>query len=121
MGSCLVIHLVNREKFDPILESASPFVGFSIQKYSKDRITNSKVNFDKFDYHANFEIEGSEAQFKEEFKFKDGKTRRQIHKLRMPTMDEVVATVERSGFTYKQFIDLTPIGYEYQYLFCFVK
>ena len=39
----------------------------------------------------------------------------------MPTMDEVVATVERAGFTYKQFIDLTPIGYEYQYLFCFVK
>jgi hypothetical protein len=39
----------------------------------------------------------------------------------MPTMDETVAIVERAGFTYKQFIDLTPIGYEYQYLFCFVK
>lgn len=121
MGSCLVIHLVNRDKFDPILESASPFVGFSLQKYSKDRITQSKVSFDKFDYFANFELEGSEAHFKEEFKFKDGKVRRQIHRLRMPTMDETVAIVERCGFTYKQFIDLTPIGYEYQYLFCFVK
>jgi ubiquinone/menaquinone biosynthesis C-methylase UbiE len=121
MGSCLIIHLVNREKFDPILESASPFVAFSMQKYAKDRITNSKVAFDKFDYVANFEAEGSDAQFKEEFKFKDGKTRRQIHRLRMPTMDETVAIVERAGFTYKQFIDLTPIGYEYQYLFCFVK
>lgn len=121
MGSCLVIHLVNREKFDPILESASPFTAFSVQKYSKERVTRSNVNFDKFDYSANFELEGSDAQFKEEFKFKDGKIRRQIHRLRIPTMDEVIATVERAGFTYKQFIDLTPIGYEYQYLFCFVK
>jgi len=29
--------------------------------------------------------------------------------------------VEENGFTYKQLIDLTPIGYEYQYLFCFVR
>lgn len=121
MGSCLIIHLVNRDKFDPILESASPFVAFSMQKYAKDRITQSKVNFDKFEYEANFELEENDAQFKEIFSFKDGKTRKQIHRLRMPTMDEVVATVERAGFTYKQFIDLTPVGYEYQYLFCFVK
>ena len=121
MGSCLVIHLVNRDKFDPILESASPFMAFSVQKYSKERMTQSKVAFDKFDYLANFELEGSDGQFKEEFKFKNGKSRRQIHRLRIPTMDEVVNLVEGAGFTYKQFIDLTPIGYEYQYLFCFVK
>lgn len=120
-GSCLVIHIVNREKFDPILESASPFVAFSVQKYSKERVMKSKVAFDKFDYEAEFDIDGNQAKFREDFLFKDGKRRRQIHTLRMPTMDAVVSEVEGAGFKYKQFIDLTSIGYEYQYLFCFVR
>ena len=120
-GGCLVIHLVNREKFDPILESASPFVAFSVQKYSKERITRSRVASDKFEYEANFDIHGANAEFREEFKFKNKKLRRQVHKLSMPTMDQVVRTAENCGFVYKQFIDLTALGYEYQYLFCFVR
>jgi len=120
-GGCLVLHLVNREKFDPILEAASPFVAFSVQKYSKERVTKSKVVFDKFTYEADFQLEGAQAEFREHFKFKDGKERKQVHHLRMPTMEEVVAEAEQNGFLYKQFIDLTPIGYEYQYLFCFVR
>lgn len=120
-GGCLVIHLVNREKFDPILESASPFVAFSVQKYSKERVKQSKVTFDKFTYSAEFNHEGALAEFREEFKFKNGKLRRQVHNLKMPRMEEVVALAEANGFKYKQFIDLTAIGYEYQYLFCFVR
>ena len=121
-GGCLVIHLVNREKFDPILESASPFVGFSVQKYAKDRrITDSKVAFDKFDYTASFNHEGAHAEFREVFKFKNGKMRRQVHRMNIPRMEEVVSRAEANGFVYKQFIDLMAIGYEYQYLFCFVR
>jgi len=120
-GGCLVIHLVNREKFDPILEAANPFVAFSVQKYSKERVTKSKVTFDKFDYEGNFDVEGDRADFREEFKFKNGKLRRQTHKLRMPKMDDVISKAEANGFLYKQYIDLTSIGYEYQYLFCFVR
>ena len=120
-GGCLVIHLVNREKFDPILESANPFVAFSPQKYAKDRITRSNVTFDKFKYTAEFDHEGDDAEFKEMFKFKNGKTRKQVHKLKMYTMEAIVQAAESAGFKYKQFIDMTPIGYEYQYLFCFVR
>ena len=121
-GGCFVVHLVNREKFDPILEAASPFVAFSVQKYSKERITRSKVTFDKFEYEADFSLDDNRSEFREEFRFKDTKKmRRQVHHLRMPKMDEIVSEIEANGFTYKQFIDLTPIGYEYQYLFCFVR
>jgi SAM-dependent methyltransferase len=120
-GGCLVIHLVNREKFDPILESASPFLAFSVQKYSKDRVTHSKVSFDKFDYEADFNLDGSKAQFTEVFKFADGRKRKQVHTLRMPTMAQIVSEVESAGFKYKQYIDMTSIGYEYQYLFCFTR
>jgi ubiquinone/menaquinone biosynthesis C-methylase UbiE len=120
-GGCLVIHVVNREKFDPILEAASPFVAFSVQKYSKERVTHSKVSFDKFDYEADFSLDGGRAEFREDFVFADGKRRRQVHTLRMPTMAQIVSEVEGSGFKYKKYIDLTSIGYEYQYLFCFVR
>ena len=120
-GGCLVIHLVNREKFDPILESASPFVGFSIQKYNKERVRHSNVVFDKFEYEAEFILEGERAEFHENFRFKDGKKRKQVHTMRMPRMESVVGRAEANGFTYKQYIDMTAIGYEYQYLFCFVR
>lgn len=120
-GGCLVVHLVNREKFDPILEAASPFTAFSVQKYSKERVTRSKVTFDKFTYEADFNLEGEMAEFKEEFRFKNGKLRRQTHLLRMPTMESIVTVAEQNGFVFKQFIDLTAIGYEYQYLFCFIR
>jgi SAM-dependent methyltransferase len=56
-GGGLVVHLVNRYKFDPVLEPASPFPAFSVQKYSRKRITKSKVAFDKFEYEADFRIE----------------------------------------------------------------
>ena len=120
-GGGLVIHLVNRDKFDPILESASPFVAFSVQKYTKERIKKSTVSFDKFDYTANFELEGNRGEFQEEFKFKNGTRRKQVHTFRMPKMEEIVSKAESNGFVYKQFVDLTAIGYEYQYLFCFVR
>ncbi|NBQ48457.1 MAG: class I SAM-dependent methyltransferase [Sphingobacteriia bacterium] len=103
------------------LESASPFVAFSVQKYAKERITRSKVAFDKFDYEADFDIQGQNAEFREEFKFKTGKVRRQVQRMVIPTMEQVVGIAEQNGFTYKQFMDLTAIGYEYQFLFCFVR
>jgi SAM-dependent methyltransferase len=45
-GGKLAIEVVNKYKFDPLLEAASPFVGTTIQKYVKKRVTKSKVEFD---------------------------------------------------------------------------
>jgi len=120
-GGGFVVHVVNRDKFDPILESASPFMAFSLQKYAKKRITKSTVMFDKFEYTAEFSSQDNEALFEETFKFKDGKTRKNFHNLHMPVMEKIVHDIEQAGFIYKEFIDLTPIGYEYQYLFCFLR
>jgi SAM-dependent methyltransferase len=120
-GGGFVVHLVNRDKFDPILEAASPFLAFSVQKYAKKRVTKSKVSFDKFDYTAEFNLQDNHAEFNETFVFKDGKVRRNKHDLLMPTMESIVREIEAAGFTYKEYVDLTPIGYEYQYLFCFVR
>lgn len=124
-GGQLIIHLVNPEKFDPILNPASPFPGFSVQKYSKKRITKSNVYFNNFEYEGifNLDIENNEAQFIETFKFKDPNKldRTQKHKLYIPSIPKMVEVIKKAGFEYKKNIDLVICGYEYQYLYFFTK
>lgn len=118
-GGEIAIEVVNKYKFDPMLESASPLVGFSMQKYSKKRLTESKVVFDKFTYTGRFDLYDPAAEFTETFRFKDGKLRRQKHKLTMPTMEELVKMGQAAGWTYVKFTDLIVVGFEYSYLLYF--
>jgi SAM-dependent methyltransferase len=120
-GGVFVCHIVNKLKFDPILESASPFVGFSVQKYADERVTKSEVNFEEFDYQGDFQLHGSRAVYEELFKFRDGRVRRHEQRVWMPNIDAMTAEIEAVGFKYAHHVDLTPIGYEYQYLFFFQK
>jgi SAM-dependent methyltransferase len=118
-GGELAVEVVNKYKFDPMLESASPFLGFSLQKYSKKRITESKVTFDKFEYTGRFDLYDPTAEFSETFRFKDGKVRRQKHKLTMPTMEEIVKMGQAAGWTYVKYLDLVMVGFEYSYILFF--
>lgn len=118
-GGEMVVEVVNKYKFDPLLESASPLAGFSLQKYAKKRLTESKVTFDKFDYTGRFDLYDPNAEFIETFRFKDGKIRRQKHKLTMPTMEEIVKMGQAAGWTYVKYIDLVSVGFEYSYLLFF--
>ena len=52
----LIIHLVNREKFDPILDKANPISAVSVQKYAKERITTSTIKFGDFLYKAKLQL-----------------------------------------------------------------
>jgi NRAMP (natural resistance-associated macrophage protein)-like metal ion transporter len=121
IGGCFVVQVVNREKFDPILESASPFLGFSVQKYSKERIRKSKVVFDKFDYEAEFILSDPKAEFYETFRFKNGHVRRQKHEFGMPNIEAIVQMGKRAGWKYVGYQDLNPLGFEYGYLLLFEK
>ena len=118
-GGKLAIEVVNKHKFDPMLESAAPWMAFSLQKYSKERVTKSKVTFNKFEYEAHFDLEDPTAEFRETFRFKDGKVRRQRHRLQMPDIKEIVKTAQVAGWKYDNNIDLTPIGFEYAYMLMF--
>ncbi len=118
-GGMIAIEVVNKYKFDPMLDAAAPWMGFSLQKYSKERVTTSKVNFDKFDYEAKFDLIDPIAEFRETFRFKDGSVRRQKHIFYMPPIEEIVKTAQVAGWEYKSYIDLTTIGFEYAYLLLF--
>jgi SAM-dependent methyltransferase len=120
-GGVFFCHVVNKHKFDPVLESASPFVGFSVQKYSDERITQSNVTFEEFEYKGDFQISGSRAVYEEVFNFKNGEVRQHEQQLWMPDIDVLVSEIEGVGFKYTEHQDLTAIGYEYNYIFVFQK
>ena len=120
-GGMIAVEVVNKYKFDPILESASPFIAFSLQKYSKDRIMKSKVTFDKFEYEAEFTLTDPKAEFYETFRFKNNHVRRQKHTFYMPTLEQVVSMAKLSGWKYIGFQDLNTVGFEYSYLLTFEK
>jgi len=118
-GGRLAVEVVNKHKFDPMLESASPWMGFSLQKYSDERVTESKVTFDKFEYTGKFELTDPKAEFRETFKFKDGKVRKQRHRFTMPDIAQIVKSAQAAGWVYTKFTDLTVIGFEYAFLLSF--
>ena len=118
-GGSLAIEVVNKHKFDPILDSCNPWVGISPQKYVKDRLTRSSVVFDTFEYEAAFELEDPRAEFREIFRFKDGSVRRQRHTLIMPSIAEIVRKAQNSGWSYTSYVDLMPMSFPYGYVLFF--
>ena len=44
----LILHLVNKEKYDTSVKSANPFLSDNPQNYSKKRILNTNINFIDF-------------------------------------------------------------------------
>lgn len=123
-GGYFLLHLVNRDKFDPILNTADPLHIVSAQKYAKKRITNSLVKFKDFQYKANFELnkENDLAEFKEDMI--DDKTknvRQNVHKLYMNPQKEIISMAKQVGFILKGKINMVATQYGYQYLYLMYK
>jgi SAM-dependent methyltransferase len=123
-GGYLVIHLVERDNFDPILPPGNPFLIVSPQKYAKERITNTKLIFNNMEYVSNFSLNSNNnvATFEEKFKHKDtGKIRKNEHTLYMESDNDILTMAQNNGFIIEGKIDLLAIAYEYQYLYILVK
>jgi len=123
-GGYLVLHLVNRDKFDPILNSADPLHLVSAQKYAKKRITNSLVKFKDFQYKANFDLDKSKnlAEFDETFKDDvSGHVRQNKHTLHMETQKHILGIAKNIGFILQGKVDMVTTQYQYQYLYLLYK
>lgn len=122
-GGHLVIHLVNRNKFDPILNVADPLNFVSAQKYAKERITTSVVDFYDFKYKAKFILDkpNNTAVFDETFTDDKKKVRKHEHKLYMPSSKSVLTNAKDAGFIEHAKISLDPVQYEHQYLYILYK
>lgn len=124
-GGYLAVHLVDRNKFDPIVPAGKPLLVVSPQKYAKTRITNSVVKFNKFDYKADFSLSKNnkdEATFEEKIvDDKTGKVRENIHKYYMPTRRDVIDIAKEVGFSLSGQFHLVKCMNEYQYIYIFRK
>lgn len=122
-GGYLIVHIVDPVKFDPILPPGNPLFIVSPQKYAKKRITSTKINFNKFVYHSNFNYDESSeiGKFEEKFKFDDGKTRKHEHVLYMEDNEKIIAIAQQCGFILHANIDMLKCAYEHQYLYIFMK
>jgi SAM-dependent methyltransferase len=122
-GGFLIVHLVDKYKFDPILPPGNPLYIVSPQKYAKERITSTKITFNDFIYNANFKLNDNEdiATFEEKFKFNDGKIRKQEQQLYMEDLPTIVNMAQDAGFLLHAKVDMVKCAYEYQYLYIFIK
>jgi SAM-dependent methyltransferase len=122
-GGTLIIHVVNREKFDPILPPGNPLYVVSPQKYAKERITKTKITFTDFVYSSDFELDAPRniATFHEKFKFNDGKVRKQEHTLYMESESDIINMAQDAGFIVNGKIDMIGCAYDNQYLYILVK
>jgi len=128
-GGFLAIHLVNRDKFDPILPAGNPFSIVSPQKYAKKRITSTTVKFDNMEYKSNFDMkttvatsDSPNAFMIETFKnAKNGNVRKNEHKFYMNTQADILDIAKQVGFTIHAKLDLLPCQYESQYIYILQK
>jgi SAM-dependent methyltransferase len=122
-GGSLIVHIVDRDRFDPILPPSNPLIAISPQRYAKERITTSKVAFDDdLKYTGKFEIDGNNARFKEKFEHTGtGKVRENEHVFYMETEQEIIKAAQAEGFTVQGKVDMVRAGYENQYLYILVK
>ena len=102
-GGYLVIHLVNIQKFDPIIPASNPFIFVSPQKYSSKRLVKSVVDFEALNYNSKFILDPNmnpnssadlpmpNATFNEKIKYKNSKnTRINEHLLYMQTRKSIL-------------------------------
>ena len=148
-GGYLVLHLVNRHMFDPIVPAAKPFTLVSPQSVAKKRITSSDVVFEKFDYKSKFEFAqdkgdkgdkndnngndddngsgggGAKANdgvtIIETMKDRRGNVRKNTRSFRMSGQKIIIGEAKDAGFTMLGQYDLVKSQREYQYIYILYK
>lgn len=132
-GGYLILHLVEPNKFDPIMPAGDPFPILSPQHYAEKRITQTTVKFDQFDYKANFKMEpvdekdekpltSANAILTETFKMKpDGGVRKNEHRLYMPAERVILRLALHEGFIVVSKSSMLKCQYENQNLYVLQK
>lgn len=117
------LHLVDKSKFDPVLERASRLIPlFNPQKHSHDRVTKTKLKFNKFNYIADWDFQKDYAIFEENFLFNDNSKHIQHkHKLYLEKIKYYKNLAKKNGFDLIKIIDLLPVNHDNNYIYIFQK
>lgn len=123
-GGTLMLHLVDKDNFDPILPAGDPFAMVSPQKYADKRITTTEIVFHDYNYKSNFEVKPDSdiVIFNEKFKDKKtGKVRKNELKLFMPNHKKIINMAKQLGFIVLGKIDMVTCQYDNQFLYILQK
>jgi len=117
----LIMHLVNRSKYNPIVPAANPPLLDNPQKYSNVRIKDSKINFIDFEYQNSHDFKTDNDKrviIKETFTDASTKNIRQNElTLYMENIDEIVNIAKKCGFIPHAQIKLLNDEHQYIYIF----
>jgi len=124
-GGRLVLRVVDRDRFDPMVPTSVPLRGLNIQTYLKDRKRDSRVHFkDGSRIETNFTAIPSEdrAVFREDL-FDNGGAfvRTHVHRWSMPNKDAILEEVMAMGMEHDQSLSLAPCTTPYESYEIFVK
>ena len=122
-GGCLVLHLVDRNKFDPIAPAGKPYFLISPQSVTDERITKTTVKFETFQYKSDFDLKTDDDGVLVETFTDDvsGKIRQNVHNYSMPSHKQVLKIAKEIGFIMSGEVDLVKCMNEYQYLYILKK
>lgn len=128
-GGHLMVHVIDKDMFDPVLNVAKPFVLINPQSVAKKRITKSYVSFEDFTYEGDFQIkplkgeDSEECIYKETFKPRTDSDKVREHEttLWIPPKEEIKEIAIECGFDLKETVDLVMSRQEYQYIYVFEK
>ena len=114
-GGYFILHLVNREKFSPLLPMNS------YKRWDK-KGNYSKIQFTDFDYESDFELfkDANRGIFRERFKNRTG-IRKQQHTFYMEDQMSIIRAAQRIGFIIQSKINMERVQYNYQYLYVLTK
>jgi len=131
-NSYMILHLVNWDKFDPIVQSGKPEGIGSAQQYADMRITNTSIDFVDFKYKATYDLSKSTNKAKisnkgqsEEICFVETMTDNLTNNVRQNNLilnvekiDDILKIAIANGYTVKGQVNMKEcIWDEYQYIF----
>lgn len=118
----LILHLVDKKKFNPIIPLGNPVILDNPQKYAKTRITDTFINFIDFNYKGSYDFNNSDKNvvcLKETFTdILTSNVRQNEIKLKMENIDDILKLCSNCGFIVNKKFDMKQCnGDEYQYIY----
>lgn len=120
-----IVHLADKNKFDPIVPSGKPFLSISPQKYNQERINTTEIDFFDFKYKNNVNFNtNSKTDVVVTETFVDSLThhvRQNEQTLYFTELTDILYEIQYCGFLLHSQINMKECGDEYQYCFIFEK
>jgi len=118
-GGYLILHVVDSQKFDPIL-SINPAL-YVVNQPENGQKKKKIRKLKDFTYSIDSQKKDNKVIVNEKFQFNNGNTRKQEIILYMEDKEELLTTVQQAGFTLHAISNIIKHNYGGQYIYIFVK